>query len=165
MIGDTVRCIDCGRPVRALGGAWCETHRPLDLTGGVMPWDRPTPRKSTGYAPTARAVYGEVPAMLAARGWERVDREGKAYWRSPHTGVVHSQETARSKEFRVKVASPDAPRRAPGGQKLSPANPTTLHWMSLVDAGVSVKQIAREHGVPESTIYERVRLARARGAA
>lgn len=161
MIGDVVRCIDCGRPVRALGGAWCETHRPLDLTGGVMPWDRPTPRKPNGYAPTARAVYGEVPAMLAARGWERVDREGKAYWRSPATGVVHTQETARNKAFRVKVT------RGHEGRPRKADDATALRWVEMADAGRSYRQIATEYAVSDTLVGDYIRKMRRvlRGAA
>lgn len=162
-IEPSIRCLDCGCPVhRALGGAWCEAHRPVDLTGGVAPWDRPTPRDTRGYAPTVRAVYGEVPAMLAAAGWERVDRGGKAWWRDPRTGLVHTQETARRKAFTAKPATPRRRGRTP----LSPDDPTTLRWIELLESGVAAPTIARDFGVGIATVYERVRNSlRARGAA
>lgn len=63
----TIRCLDCGRPVRALGGAWCEAHRPLDLTNGVTPADA---------SPAARSV------SVSGGGRRRVSAETLAEWRS-----------------------------------------------------------------------------------
>lgn len=35
-----IRCVHCPRPVHPVrGGAYCEVHTPLDLTGGVSPSD------------------------------------------------------------------------------------------------------------------------------
>ena len=99
-----MRCIgvdgECGRPVALTGGAWCARCRPVDLTGGVAPWDTRPRGCSRGYRPTVRAVWGEVPAMLRAAGWELVDgpstRTARERWRHVATGRVVSRDTARA---------------------------------------------------------------------
>lgn len=91
-----VRCIDCGRAVHPeVGGAWCREHRPVDLTGGTMPYDRVfgcTTKR--GDASRVRLRHGEGLARLRAAGWVFVERRGaKKYWRAP-TGVVREQRHA-----------------------------------------------------------------------
>lgn len=155
-----VRCIDCGRPVRALGGAWCETHRPLDLTGGVMPWDSPTRVGRRGFAPTVRAVYGEVPRMLEAAGWERVERGARSYWRDPSNGEVVTQETARDRHGKLRVSS----RRSVGRPRATDYA-GAARWVERIEAGERYAVVATDAGVSVDTVRAHVARLRAQGAA
>lgn len=92
----SIHCIEGGCPRAVsptIGGAWCDRHRPLDLTGGAMPWDAVRPRTSRGAIAAVRGGWGATRAALSAAGWVR---EGTR-WRDPilRDAVTHS--TARDR--------------------------------------------------------------------
>ena len=90
-----VHCIagGCPRAVAASGGAWCDRHRPVDLTGGAHPWDAIRPRTSRGAIAAVRGGWGDTRAALLAAGWVR---EGTR-WRDPLLGDAVTHTTARDR--------------------------------------------------------------------
>lgn len=158
-----VRCIDCGRHVHAtLGGAWCEVHRPMDLTGGVLPWDR-SPRVSRGYFSPVRAQHGQVPRMLEAAGWVRVHCDPaptEPVWRDPADGRVYTQSTARKKATCAKASA------APPGRPRAASDEIALGWIERLDAGERYASVAQSSGVSVATVQAYVKqLRRVLGAA
>jgi hypothetical protein len=158
-----VRCIDCGRHVHAtLGGAWCEVHRPVDLTGGVLPWDR-SPRVSRGYVSPVRAAHGQVPRMLEGAGWQRVTcipAGPETMWRDPSDGRIYTQTTARKKATCAKAST------APSGRPRAASDEIALGWIERLDAGERYASVAQSSGVSVSTVQAYVKqLRRVLGAA
>lgn len=164
---ERVRCIDCGRHVHpTLGGAWCEEHRPVDLTGGVLPWDRVAPVNTKGRAATASTQWGQLTARLLGAGWIQRREQGREQWRDPVTGEwvsrdcasARCRETTRAEQVRA-IGPQGRPRL--GGEALAAT------WMERIDRGTPYRVIAAEHGVTPRLVHLRVREMRdrLRGAA
>lgn len=151
----TVRCLDCGRPVRPEGGAWCAAHRPVDLTRGVMPWDHASHRQ--GRAGLVRVAYGSVPATLLAAGWTKLEVGGRTRWCPPGGGAPVAQETARQR------VAPTAQPAARG--RRDETGDLASQWVDLVDGGVRYAEIAERYGVHVATVAEGVRRIRRERAA
>lgn len=162
-----VRCIDCGRHVHAtLGGAWCEVHRPVDLTGGVMAWDHLAPVQSKGRVAMVATQKGQVTAMLLGAGWTQRRELGREQWRDPVTGEWVSRDCA-SARCRDNTRAGQARGVGPSGRVRVGGDATVATWVELIDRGTPYRVIALEHGVTPRLIHLRVRemRERMRGAA
>lgn len=72
--GKAIPCIVCRRPVDPKrGGAWCDEHTPLDLTGGVAPHDLVASSRPT-WTPDRRGRAGRP-----RRGDERAAEWAELY--------------------------------------------------------------------------------------
>lgn len=162
-----VRCIDCGRHVHAtLGGAWCEVHRPVDLTGGVLPWDHLAPLGTRGRVAAVATQKGQLTALLLRAGWIQRTERGREQWRDPVTGEWVSRGCASA---RCRDATRAAQPRVvgPAGRVRTGGDATVAAWMERLDRGTPYRVIAAEHGVTPRLIHLRVRemRERMRGAA
>jgi len=162
-----VRCIDCGRHVHAtLGGAWCEVHRPVDLTGGVLPWDHLAPVTGRGRERTTATEKGQLTARLLRAGWIQRTERGREQWRDPVTGEWVSRDCASA---RCRDAARVATGRSvgPAGRARTGGDATVAVWLERLERGTPYRVIAAEHGVTPRLVHLRVRemRERLRGAA
>lgn len=101
-MSETIRCIGplgggtCSRAVHpVIGGAWCAEHRPIDLTGGVAPWEARGALTTKGARTALRGKQGTVATFLLGLGWVVAGAgESARRWRDPVTGRVLLQESA-----------------------------------------------------------------------
>lgn len=106
----TVRCIGgvgCGAAVDPeRGGAWCRRHRPLDLTGGVLPSDSPAHLRGVGQGRCSGSPRAR-PEVLAA--WIEQARAGHPT-REIATRSGRLQSTVQQALLRAGIRLPRGPR-------------------------------------------------------
>lgn len=130
----TVRCIGiggvgCGASVDPeRGGAWCRRHRPLDLTGGVLPWEGlGASERKTGDGTVRRVTDEELAAWreMASDGITLV-AIGRQFGR--HHNVVQA-----------------ALREASTARRYGPAD--YARWAACYRAGATSYEISRDEGL------------------
>lgn len=156
----TVRCTVCRAPVDPeVGGSRCSLHRPLDLTGGVAPWESTEERGTLKGQRAPRPRIGRPP-LVSDQAREEIVRR---YLAGESSYAIGASERISSALVRHYVRSAGHAMRPPSGRPaLDPTDPTTLRWIALRDEGHSLRALERETGVPRGTIAERVRVARER---
>lgn len=165
-----VRCIgigdsSCGAPVDPeRGGAWCRRCRPVDLTGGVLPWEglgaseRPVAEHLS--RPSLRPVdevatllSADDEALLVAEGWTRVVSRYRREvgWRDPKTQALirDIREAASRARRRVKRA---AEGKQMGGAVSRVSDVQALAWAQAYQAGRSTIEIAEESRAHAGTV-------------
>lgn len=166
----TVRCIGiggvgCGASVDPeRGGAWCRRHRPLDLTGGVLPWEGlgASERPVAGHLarPSLRPVeevaellVSDDETLLTVEGWTKVVSRYRREvgWRDPKTAALirDVREAAARARRRVKRA---AEGKQMGGAVSRVSDVQARAWARAYESGRSTIEIAEESRAHAGTV-------------